>query len=68
MTTYIVERMTTLNYEIRMMGGYMYETETLLIQARNPKEAVEKAQKADYVVNKYNLKEVIDLKEKRVTL
>ena len=68
MTTYIVERMTTLDYEIRMMGGYIYETETLLIQARNPEEAVEKAQKPDYVVNKYNLKEVVDLKEKRVTL
>ena len=54
--TYIVERMTSDNYNHMMAGGYPMgcaPTETLRIEAESPEEAKAKAEKVGYVVNDY---------------
>lgn len=63
MTTYRVERMTTENFGRMMKGEYNYTVEKIDIVAENKADAIAKAEKVGYIVNKDYVKTVEEIEK-----
>lgn len=63
MTTYRVERMTVENFGRMMRGEYDYTVEKIDITAESKEDAVAKAKKDGYVVNKDYVKTVEEIEK-----
>ena len=64
MKTYIVQRMTGLDYHRMMTGDMNYHVDNIKVEAETKEEAIEKAKKGGYIVNEGYVKTAEEIAEK----